>query len=218
VYLGEIFHGEHHNASAHPAIVDADTFRVVQAARVTRGRKPKSDRLLARLGVLRCAGCEARMTVGSSNSGRYAVYRCPATSVCSQRVTISAPLIEGLVVDAVKERIADVEGRASAEQKATGAAAELERAQEELDALIGLLDPFEPAARVRLAAATAKRDEARERASTLGGTGASLRITVADWDRLTRDERRALIRATVERVDVSPGRDIGRVAVVFVGE
>jgi DNA invertase Pin-like site-specific DNA recombinase len=216
VYLGEIFHGAHRNTHAHPAIVDAGTFRAVQDARVTRGRKPKSDRLLARLGVLRCAGCGARMTVGSSNSGRYAVYRCPATSVCSQRASISAPLVEGVVVEAVKARIADVEGRASAEQTAMTAAVELERAQDELDALIAMLDPLEPAARARLADATAKRDDARERAGRLGGM--SVRVTAADWDRLSVDARRALVRATVERVDVASGRGTGRVVVVFVGE
>ncbi len=47
IVLGEIHFGEMVNLEAHPAIVDRDTFRRVQKMRVTRGRKAKSERLLA---------------------------------------------------------------------------------------------------------------------------------------------------------------------------
>jgi site-specific DNA recombinase len=67
VYLGEIHFGTLVNLRAHPAIVDADLWRRVQRAKVSRGRRAKSDRLLARLGVLRCGTCGARMVVGTSN-------------------------------------------------------------------------------------------------------------------------------------------------------
>ena len=48
----------------------------LQRVSVPRGRRAKSERLLARLGVLRCGTCDARMSVGTSQ-GRYALYRCP---------------------------------------------------------------------------------------------------------------------------------------------
>jgi DNA invertase Pin-like site-specific DNA recombinase len=219
VYLGEIHFGKLTNLSAHPAIVDADTFRRVQRVRVSRGRKPKSERLLARLGVLRCASCGARMVVGSANNRQYALYRCPPTGDCTRRVTISADLVEGIVVDRVRAALADVEGRASIEDNAREAESSLEGAQAELDALIDMLDPLEPAARRRLDAATAKRDGAQDRVDHLSGHRAVVMINAArDWDRLSLDARRALIRATVDRVLIAPGRGADRVVVELVSE
>ncbi|HEX2103078.1 MAG TPA: recombinase family protein [Solirubrobacteraceae bacterium] len=217
--LGEIHFGELVNLHAFEPVVDPELWRRAQQVRVPRGRRAKSERLLARLGVLRCGSCGARMVVGSAHNGQYALYRCPPTGNCKQRVTISAEKVEALVVDAVKAATADVEGRASAEQNARRVEAELDRAQQELNALIELLDPLEPAARQRLQEATRKRDEARERVEQLGGTGASLTINTADdWDRFSLDAKRALIRATVERVVVHPGRGTGRVRVELVGQ
>jgi hypothetical protein len=125
-----------------------------------------------------------------------------------------------VVVDAVKAALADVEGRASAEQGAREAAEALERAQAELDALIELLDPLEPAAARRLAAATEKRDEARDHLDHLGGLRSTVTVSAADdWDRLTLAERRALVRATVSRAVVAPGgRGPERVTVELLGE
>jgi hypothetical protein len=127
--------------------------------------------------------------------------------------------VENIVVNHVRAALADVEGRASVEDNAREAEIALDRAQAELDALIELLDPLEPAAHRRLDAATAKRDEAQEQVDHLGG---SLRPTITinaaeDWDRLSLDARRALIRATVDRVLIAPGR-YHRVTVKLVGE
>lgn len=223
VYLGEIhFGGYEPNLQAHEPIVDAETFRRVQDVVVPRGRRAESQRLLARLEVLRCAACGGRMVVGKQTSkGRsYPFYRCPSVREdCHQRVTISAEAIEALVVDRVKTAIADEEGRASIETNAAVAEDALERAQADLDALIEILDPLEPAARRRLREATEERDEARERAARLGGqTGRKVVRGACDWDRLSLEARRALIRATVERVDVHPGRGLGRVDVHLFGE
>jgi site-specific DNA recombinase len=221
VVLGEVHFGELSNPAAHPAIVDADTWRRVQRARAPRGRKPKSDRLLARLSVLRCASCDARMVVGSANHGGYPLYRCPPTGDCDRRVTISADLVEGIVVDAVRGALADAEGRASAEQNVRDAEQAAQRAQADLDAAIrafaGLED--EHAARDRLGELRAAREDAVDRLEQLGGARAGVTVvTVADWDRLTVDEQRALIRAIVARVIVSPGRGPGRVSVELFGE
>ena len=58
MYLGEVHFGELHNTRAHEAIVkDRGLFERVQHRTVSRGRQAKSDRLLARLGVLRCGTC-----------------------------------------------------------------------------------------------------------------------------------------------------------------
>src|SRR4029077_17035539 len=74
IVLGELRFGEILNPSAHPAIVDARTWQSVQRMRAPRGRRAKSERLLARLGVLRCGTCSARLVVGfrtTRNGKRY---------------------------------------------------------------------------------------------------------------------------------------------------
>jgi site-specific DNA recombinase len=219
--LGEVRFGDLVNREAHPAIVDAEVWKAAQRAKPPRGRRAKSERLLARLGVLRCGSCGRRMSASTGHNGTRPLYRCGSHvgDDCPHPITISAEKVEGIVTDAVRARLADVEGRASAEQGAREAAQALERAQAELDALIGLLDPLEPAAAKRLAEATAKRDAAQERLEQLGGQRASVTLNAAaDWDRLSLDAKRALIRATVDRVEVDPGRGPGRVTVHLVGQ
>jgi hypothetical protein len=64
----------------------------------------------------------------------------------------------------------------------------------------------EAAARERLGELRTVRDAARERYEQIGGTQAAVRINAADdRGRLSREDRRALIRATVERALVKPG-------------
>jgi site-specific DNA recombinase len=221
VVLGEIRFGQLENLTAHPAIVDVETWREVQRVTIPRGQRPKSDRLLARLGVLRCGSCGARMIVGSSNHGRYPLYRCPPNGDCTQRVTVSAELVERIVVERVRSVLAHAEGRASVEANALEAERELESAQAALEGAIrafsGLED--EQATRDRLIELRERRDRAVERVEHLGSQRAVVVVSAAaDWDRLTLDERRALIRATVSAVRVVPGRGAGRVSVELVSE
>jgi DNA invertase Pin-like site-specific DNA recombinase len=222
LYLGEIHFGDYEpNLNAHEAIVPLDLWQRVQRIRVPRGRRAKSDRLLARLGVLRCASCDARMVVGTSHNSTYWLYRCPPTGDCERRVTISADIAENVVVEEVKRVLADAEGRASVESNARDAEVALERAQANLDAGIRAFTVVEDeaAAKERLAELRQVRDRAVERLEHLGGHRAVVTINAADdWDRLSLDARRALIRATVARARVSPGRGADRVAVELFGE
>ena len=225
LYLGEIHFGASYepNLSAHPPIIDRDLWNRVQRMTVPRGRKAKSERLLARLGVLRCESCGARMVVGSSNHGRYWIYRCPPTGDCERRVTISAEAVETIVIDRVRAALADAEGRASVEDNAREAEAQLERAQANLNATISAFTSTgvkgETAAVERLAELSAVRDQAQERVDHLGGQRSVVTINAAeDWDRLSLDARRALVRATVAEVRVAPGRGADRVTVELVGE
>lgn len=224
VYLGEIHFGALVNLSAHPAIVGTATWQRVQRVRVSRGRRAQSERLLARLGVLQCGSCGSRMVVGMQrqNGRAYPFYRCGhVREDCQQRVTISAELVEGLVVDRVRDVLAEVEGRASVEDNARQAEIALEEAQRDLDAAFRTFAGFqdETAARDRLAELRAVRDQAQERVDHLGSHRAVVSVNAArDWDRLTLDARRALIRATVERVLVAPGRGADRITVELVSE
>jgi hypothetical protein len=205
VVLGEIHFGELENLEAHKPIVDRDLWNRVQRCKVTRGRRAKSDALLARQGILRCGTCGSRMVIGTTAG--YPFYRCPPNADCPRRVTISAAIAEQVVIDAVGEALADVEGRASVEAHAREVERERARSQDDLDAGIrafaGLED--EPAAKERLAELVADRDYWLGQEDQLGNGGASIVLTVEDWNRLTLDERRALIRATVARATISPG-------------
>ena len=111
ILLGELTFGALVNDAAHQPIVPAATFERVQNLRLPRGRRPASDRLLARLSVLRCGTCGARMVVGSTVQGekRHWFYRCPRSATAAagddQRHRRG-----GSVVQAVQELLADVKG------------------------------------------------------------------------------------------------------------
>jgi site-specific DNA recombinase len=227
-YLGEVHFGRLVNRAAHPAIpgLDEATWKRAQRAKATPGRKGKSDRLLARLGVLLCASCNGRMSANTGKSSNQAIYRCGGHvgDRCPQRVTIGAEVAEAEVVAATKRALADVEGRASAETNAVAARAEADRLQDELDALVGALRASgllgEPSAVEQLTAARVARDEALERSERLAGASSARVVSVADWDRLTVAEQRALIRSTV-RATVAPAapglRGAARIAVEVLG-
>lgn len=220
LYLGEIHFGELVNLSAHPAIIDTATWRKVQRMRTPRGRRPSSDRILARLGVLRCAGCGARMIVGT-NGKNYPFYRCPPTGLCDRRASISAVAVEDLVSDAVRSALADAEGRASAESTVRDASTALDRAQADLDAALRTFAGFEDeaGARERLVELREARDHAQARVDELGGAGAVVTLNAAtDWERLSLDARRELIKTVVARVEVRRGRGTDRVSVELFGE
>ena len=101
MYLGEIHFGELHNTQAHePIVKDRGLFERVQRRTVSRGRQAKSERLLARLGVLRCGTCGSRMVINSDSGS----YRCGDTSAdrCRRRAAVKADRVEEVVLDAVR--------------------------------------------------------------------------------------------------------------------
>jgi hypothetical protein len=165
------------------------------------------------------------MVVGTQrqNGRTYPFYRCGSVREdCAHRVTISAEMIERVVIEAVQAVLADDEGRASAADNARQATADLAAAQSALDDAIsafGTAGVMREASTVeRLAQLRAVRDDAQARADRLGGTSADLTVTVEDWDRLTTEERRSLIAAVVASVEVAPGRGLDRCTVNLNGE
>jgi DNA invertase Pin-like site-specific DNA recombinase len=223
VYRGQVNFGKHHNPSAHEPLVDRELWERVQRMVIPRGRRARSDRLLARLGVLQCGSCGARLSaMNLPKQNDYPIYRCPSTSDCPKHVTISAEIAEQVVIDAVRAAVGHKQGRASAERNVRDAELALERAQDDLDAAVrafaGLAD--EQSATERLAELQRARDSARDRLDQLGGARAAVVINAAtDWDSLSLDERRALIRATVARATVAPGgRGASRITLKLLGE
>lgn len=216
IYLGELRFGELVNTASHPAIVDADTWAKVQRMRSPRGRRAKSERLLARLGILRCATCGARMVVGSAHHGKYAMYRCPPIGDCPQRVSISAEVAEAAIVNKTRELLAGVEGTASVGGAVEQAERDYAQAEAELAAAVEAFTGLEDvaAARDKLQKLREARDQARDRLDELQAAQApAVTVTAADWGELTDGERRALIRAVIDRAEVAPGRRADRVSV-----
>lgn len=218
IFLGELRFGEVVNEGSHPAIVDEATWTRAQRARPPRGRRPQSDRLLARLGILLCASCGSRMVVGSTRQqGKpYAMYRCPPTGDCKRRVTISADVAERTVAEEAQRLLAGLRGTASIEGGAEEAAREVDRRQADLDAAIRAFAGLEGegAARERLAELRTARDEAQARLEELAAaSGPAVVVSAGDWDLLTLEERRALIRAVVAEATVAPGRGPDRITV-----
>jgi site-specific DNA recombinase len=219
--LGEIHFGKLTNLQAHEAIVSRDVFARVQKLRDRRGAGRRSGRLLARLDVLRCAGCDGRMVVSlqTQRGQAYPFYRCAKVRAdCPSRAAISAALVERLVTDAVRVALDGMVGRASADTDAQAAETSLERAQADLDATLrafsGVLD--EPVALERIGELRAARDAARDRVHELSGLRSAVEINAtSDWDVLSVDARRALVRAVVDRVVVAAGRGVGRVSVLL---
>jgi hypothetical protein len=221
MYLGELRFGELINTDSHPAIVDLATWQRVQKMRSPRGRRPTSDRLLARLGVLRCATCGARMVTGSSdqNGKRHYMYRCPPIGDCTRRSAISAPLVEEKIENVMRAWLAGGRGAASVTDGIAEAEHELSVRKQELAAAVqafsGLDDVEE--ANERLRELRDQRDLAQQRVEQLRAaaapTIAARSRPVSGWDDLDLDEKRALIQAVIERATVAPGRGSGRVTV-----
>jgi site-specific DNA recombinase len=221
VVLGELHFGKLVNLDAFPAIVDARTWQEVQRMRSPRGRRAKSERLLARLGVLRCGSCGGRMSVGTANHGGYPLYRCSPTSDCAARVTVSATLVERVVVEEIQRLLADVQGGATVADGIGEAERELEAGEQELAAAVRAFSGLEDveAARDRLLELRDRRDRARDRLAELQAAAApAVTVTAGDWDLLTLDEQRALIRVVIDRVNVAPGRGRERISVQARGE
>ncbi|HEY1853252.1 MAG TPA: recombinase family protein [Solirubrobacterales bacterium] len=218
LYLGEIHFGSLVNRKAHKLAIPRDLFNRVQKKKASRGRRAKSDRLLARLGLLHCGSCGARMVVGTQkqNGRSYPFYRCPPVGDCERRVTIGAEIAEGVIVEATKRRAREVKGEASAAGDARADAEAAERAQANLDAAIRAFAGLEEeaAAVERLAELARIRDEAAAQANRSRDVRSALTIDVDDWDDLSVSARRSLIRTTIDRATVgSTGKGAGRITV-----
>jgi hypothetical protein len=204
------------NETAFTPVIDAETWQRLQRVSVPRGPRAKSERLLARLGVLRCGSCGARMVVGSANNGAYPIYRCPPVGDCSQRVTISATVAESTIVDVVQELLAGIEGSASIESGVGEAADELARRQNALDAAIRTFDGLEgeDAAREKLRELREARDQARERHDELLAASApAITVSAGDWELLSDEGKRDLIKAVIGAAVVRPGRGADRISI-----
>ena len=211
IVLGELRSGSYLNRAAHPPIVDQLLWQRAQVTRLARGPRSPSERLLARLGVLRCATCGSVMgaTYGYKQRGgkKYWKYHC-GSKECPARAMISAISIEVAVVASVKQRLADESESASVDTKVAEAEAVLLQTQAELDAAVEAFAGINiQKTRERLLALQEAVTLADQRLAELRAASVPARTVNAagDWDALSIDERRDLIRAVVARVVVRAG-------------
>jgi DNA invertase Pin-like site-specific DNA recombinase len=222
VVLGELHFGKFVNLNSHPPIVDRDLWQRAQRRPTLEYRGPQSDRLLARTRLLFCANCGARMVAGSQvkRGVRYAIYRCAGNTsgvLCRQKVSISADVVESVVMQRTRELLAAEQGSASNRSSLEAAAAELEQRQTTLDNAIHAFTGLEDVAVAteRLRALHEAVGQARERLDDLEARLGSRILVRADrhWDHLTLDEHRQLIKSVIDRVIVKPGRGKLRVEI-----
>ncbi len=220
-YRGQVSFGPWVNPSAHdPISPDVERLqRQAAAAHKKRGSRPRSRRLLARLGVLRCSGCGSRMVVatGGRAGDRVVVYRCPPNGHCGRRVAISADAAERAVEHAVRVALRDVQGRSG--DGLTPLQDALDRAQARLDratrvAMLGDVD--EAQASAALAEARATRDAARDALGEVSAIRGAVVHGGLVWEELGLGARRELVQLLVATATVAPangGRPEERVAV-----
>jgi hypothetical protein len=197
----------------------------------------KSERLLARLGVLRCGTCGSRMVINSYSGN----YRCGDTSAnpCQRRAAVKADRVEEMVLDALRgySATADVHGRASRKQQIREADEAIERANVDLDETIRQLGELgllgRPASQAPLEKLATGLDDAHTVRARLGNGGESNVIGPDDIDKLREPAKRLaawrrLITDTIESVTVAPAmtadgrhsrrRDPRRIDIRFLGQ
>jgi DNA invertase Pin-like site-specific DNA recombinase len=225
--LGELRHGAFVNLDSHPAIVDASLWSRVQHLQLARGRAPRSERLLARLGIARCATCGRPLSVGAwfkkSSGERVATYGCTQPDrACSRPATINAEALEDEVTEKVREALRDRAGLATHASEIAQLEAVLAERQATLERAIATLQGFEDivGTRERLRQLRESVDEVEARLAPLRAVAIPARRLrpSTDWALLTASERRDLVRALVERIELVPGRGAGRVRIQLFGE
>ena len=217
--VGDVHWGGITTRDAHEAIIDRETQRAILAKSVSRGRYTKSERLLSRLGVLRCETCGSRMSVATTKSGgkSYPYYRCGARPACTAPASVAADVAENFVRDETIRLAAGLQGTAHVEADIEAARVEREEAEAGVAKAFrfAMKHESEDAAQAMIDEAVTERDLAVVKHERLARLSRPATITTAaDWDLATFDEKRDLIVSLIEIVTVTPGRGPGRLGVV----
>jgi hypothetical protein len=208
-YLGRVVFGDLRNDEAHEPIIDLRTFERRFAAVTPRNGK-KSDDLLARLGVLRCDRCGARLVVGTGG-GSVPDYRHPAPSDCSAKrengghgsLTIPREHVLAAVVHATRRALLEVWGSSGeavekAEREAEKIEARLAKARRlalDSDDEAGFAEMIRDLVAEKKAAAIAVEDARAASGVRVTGAGA--------WDDMDTMTQRELIATVLDRVEVT---------------
>jgi hypothetical protein len=214
VYLGIAYAGDVENPEAHPALVDADTWRAAQHS----GQQtiPRSEHPSPLSGLIRCAGCRYVMRSERRVRARDEVwtFTCRSTQgphswACSAPARIAltdaqheqiAQTFLGLLPEFVARSRRATPRLDAAAREAGEARAAFERWRDDIRAQARLgIDAYVDALQVRQQAlsdalAALAREEAKADATVLP---AALSDLPAQWRSLTSPERRSLMRAAM---------------------
>lgn len=217
VYLGELRVGSHVNATAHPPLIDAETWHQAQAARVTRPlRVREHPALLA--GLVRCTGCGHAMS--SSAQQKVVVYSCHrhhSAGACPAPAAITARLLDEHVNAIALDHLAHLRATASDDARPVNDARRaLAAAEAELGAFLrGVnaagLEPaqFADAARERRDTVDVARDAV---SSALAGRPVLVDGNIAElWRSLDEGERNHVLGGLLEVVLVARAGGRGRI-------
>jgi site-specific DNA recombinase len=212
VYLGILRVGKHVNPSAHPVIIDVDTFEAVQHRLDTAPRPSRNGNGPALLaGLVRCASCGHLMT-RHTGKGQL-VYSCPGKHSgerCPQPTGITLPRLEAHVEKIAIAELARLEVSATEGDRVERSRQTLARAERALDAYLDAVsaedvgaDAFNRAARKKSDAVDKAREEmrnelARRPALPQVGSGAEV------WPKLNGAERNQLLRSLLAAIVVRP--------------
>jgi DNA invertase Pin-like site-specific DNA recombinase len=219
-YLGELTFGKLVNLRSHEAIIDQRLFRSVANMRgAARGPRGDSPNLLARQGLLYCGSCGGKLVAGGQNllgrvgapRKRFYDYRChrAVSPLCTARPYIGAVNLDGYVVDYVKRRLADRQGRWSSDERLVDAETEVAAKEEQLNVAVAAFDGMGDVAAIRakLLGMRADAEAARERLEELRAAfGTPALASLADWDDMTLAEQRSILRVFIKRIVIIPGR------------
>jgi site-specific DNA recombinase len=228
VYRGELWDGDELVCKdAHHRIVSEDEWKAAQLA--GNGRTHVKDGSIAAQGLLTsivyCASCGSKLSVtGSTNrkGERVANYFCrihhAATGDCPQPAVASTrtldPYVEGLLLEALADHDSKLIKAHEVGERIRQAAERVKASEHELDAflaaeLASVLGPERYRAEVErrrddARAAQADLDHALRANLVLGQSGSRTPAQlVDDWPTLTMNEKRAVVRAYIDRVTVS---------------
>jgi DNA invertase Pin-like site-specific DNA recombinase len=227
-YLGEAAAGDVVNRAAHPPLVSHAEWQAAQAT-TPRPARNGDGALLA--GIIVCAGCGRPMTrEGSGAKGPWSNYACRkrhATGKCPEPSKVSTRRADALVEEALLgwlhgERIA---------LAATPISEDVKRGEEQLEQAEAELAAYRDAELVSVIGREAYLDGLRVRADAVEAARASLANAQATqtangllgadledtWPDLSVAERRRILAAALDRVEVRRGRvPVGeRVSIVW---
>lgn len=208
-YLGRIVWGSLRNDEAHEPILDGRTFERRFAAHRPRNGK-KSNDLLARLAVLTCDRCGARLVVGTGGGG-VGDYRHPPNTDCVAEhgmLTIPREPVREAVVHATRRALLAVWG--SSAEAVEQAEAEVERIEARLSKArrLALDSDDEQGFAATIRDLVAERDTAR-RAADDARAASGVRLNGSDtWDDLGQTTQREMIGTVVATVKVTRLREM----------
>jgi hypothetical protein len=192
-------------------ILDHETFERLQKMTSSKGRHAKSERLLARLGIVECATCHSRMSVRTSRARtgvEHFYYRC-ADPICESPAGVNALEIEALVLEKTKQEAAGLVGTASLDRELEDARVAREAAEEKLDnAVLSFVGIDSPKTREVLLELQSTRDAAiSEHERLLALSAPALTVSPDDLESAPLEIKRELIVSLIDRVVVRRGRE-----------